>query len=92
MSAPPHGLAPASPAAPSPGLVERFAARAERLPQRLLNRALLLAMLAAASVFVGLVALFFGGATLGDDYEYFLPLMLAGKYFVRGLTSGAVKG
>ena len=64
------------------GMTEQFGAWVDQLQQRLLDRALLLSLVASAVVFCGLVALFFGGAVLGDDYEYVLPLLLAGKYFV----------
>jgi hypothetical protein len=64
------------------GLIDRLGARAELVPQRVLNRALAGALIGSVAIFAGLVAVFFTGATLGDDYEYFLPLLLAGKYFV----------
>jgi hypothetical protein len=64
------------------GMIDRLGALVERLPQHRLDRAVLVTVIAAATVYIGLVALFFTEATLGDDYEYFLPLLLAGKYFV----------
>jgi hypothetical protein len=54
------------------------------IPQRSLDRSLFVAALCSAVAYVGLAASFFPDrqGKLGDDYEYFLPLLLAGKYWI----------
>jgi hypothetical protein len=51
---------------------------------RLLDGALALAVLGAAACYLFLAGAFFPNAQgrLGHDYEYFLPLLLAGKYWI----------
>ncbi len=55
-----------------------------RLSRRTLDRLLAMAVLAAIAAYVGHALAFFPDAQgkLGDDYEYFLPLLLAGKYWI----------
>jgi hypothetical protein len=59
-------------------------ARLAQVPQRHLSRALALAVLGAALVYVGHVLSRFPGAggKVGGDYAYFMPLLLAGKYWI----------
>jgi len=58
----------------------------ERLasPERSLGRALIALLVAAAGLYFALVVSFFPTAQgrMGHDYEYFLPLLLAGKYWI----------
>ncbi|HUN47992.1 MAG TPA: hypothetical protein VMU85_15790 [Stellaceae bacterium] len=53
-------------------------------PQALLDRLLIASILAAGAAYIVLARSFFpdAGGKLGDDYEYFLPLLLAGKYWI----------
>ena len=57
--------------------------RLAQVPQRHLSRTLALAVLGAAIVYVGHVLWLFPGADgrVGGDYAYFMPLLLAGKYW-----------
>ena len=58
--------------------------RLAQVPQRRLSRAFALSVLGAAVVFVGHVLWHFRGADdrIGEDYAYFMPLLLAGKYWI----------
>ena len=60
------------------------AARLGGLSPRAQRRLLLAAVIAAAAAYLAHVVFFFPDAQgrLGDDYDYFLPLLLAGKYWV----------
>ena len=53
-------------------------------PEKLLNRLLIVSVVGAVAAYVALALSFFPDAAgkLGDDYEYFLPLLLAGKYWI----------
>jgi hypothetical protein len=55
-----------------------------QMPVRTLNRVLAATLALSAAAYVLLAARFFpdGQGKLGDDYEYFQPLLLAGKYWI----------
>ncbi len=58
--------------------------RVALLPERTLHRLLVGGVVAAATAYAALAISYFPDARgkLGDDYEYFLPLLLAGKYWI----------
>src|SRR5258708_949654 len=58
--------------------------RVALLPERTLHRLLVGGVAAAAAAYTALAISYFPDAQgkLGDDYEYFLPLLLAGKFWI----------
>jgi len=66
------------------GFVPALLGRVERIPLATLNRVLAGIVLASIAAYVVHLLAFFPNARgrIGHDYEYFLPLLLAGKYWI----------